>query len=49
MENYLIVKRPFLSYQRGDLITDTVNVSKILSSEYKSSIIKISLPSRLKG
>ena len=42
---YLVVVRPFGSYQVGDVVTEEVTIEKILSSEHASHVVRIQPPS----
>jgi hypothetical protein len=37
---HLVVLKPFLGFNRGDLITDTVMVEKILAGPQANSVVR---------
>lgn len=39
----LVVLKPFAGYRRGDLITDTLVVEKILSGPQASSVVRVTV------
>jgi hypothetical protein len=47
--HHLVVTRPFLEYVCVDIITDTNKVTKILATEYKKFVTKITPPNEPKG
>lgn len=49
MTYYLVVTRPFLNFTRGDIITDSVRIAEIMSSEYRKFIVKAAPPNAAKG
>ena len=49
MAYYLVVTKPFLNFVRGDTIDDATRISEILSTEHKKFVIKVALPTTLKG
>lgn len=38
---WLVVRTPFQTYKKGDLIQDPVKVEEILNSNYKFNVVKI--------
>lgn len=49
MTHHLVVARPFLDFVRGDIISDALKISDILSTERKKFVTKVALPSTSKG
>lgn len=41
MTFHLVVLKPFGGYQRGELITDTAAVEKILAGPQASSVVRV--------
>jgi hypothetical protein len=41
MKFHLVVLKTFAGYKRGDLITDTVMVEKILTGPQASSVVRV--------
>lgn len=38
---HLIVVRPFADLARGDIVTDTVRITEILSGEHARSVVRV--------
>ena len=41
---HLVVVRPFGDLTRGDIITETVRINEILSSEHARSVVRVVTP-----
>ncbi len=43
MEVQLVVRKPFGGFKRGDLITDTVTVEKILAGPQAGYVVRVTI------
>jgi len=41
MEMHLVVVRPFGSFSRGDVITDSLRIASILGGEYAHFVVRV--------
>ena len=44
MDIKLVVVRPFGAYQRGDVVTDSVEVARVHDGEHAACVVRVSLP-----
>ena len=44
MDMHLVVIRPFEEFARGDIVTDTIRIDKILNSEHARSVVRVAPP-----
>lgn len=43
MSFHLVVVKAFAAYKRGDLITDTATIEKLLASPYTNCIVRVAV------
>lgn len=46
MNVHLVVVRPFAGLSRGDVVTDSVRVTQILSSEHARYVVRVVTPAK---
>jgi hypothetical protein len=44
MDMHLVVVRPFGGLARGDIVTDTARIAKILNCEHACSVVRVANP-----
>lgn len=49
MTDHLVVTKRFSNFVRGDIISDVSKIIKILSTNQKKFVMKVSLPTTSKG